>query len=418
MVSIDSIIESELRAPTIFRNEAALDPDYVPERLPHREEEVKLLASYFKALVESPGEVSVRVLITGRTGVGKTVTTKLFGSYFSELAWSRYGVKLRYIHINCQKHRSLSSVLREIKNGLGMSFPDRGFAPRDYAEAILEYMERSDTYAIVTLDDFDQLTRQLSRDELFFLVRLYDDVFRGRRKRMSFIYIIRFGLGSLYASLDEGLGDYVTRNLITFKPYTSDQLRTILWDRVKEAFKEGTVDEGAVDVIAEAIGVNNGGPGSARTAIVLLHRAGKYAEYLAREGKGPLRLLPMHVRHVMPTVDDSLVQVQEILQSLSVHHLLLLKAVAQLLLETGEAFVRIGEVEERYRELCREIGERPRGHTKVYEYVMDLARRGVIVTKKSMKGRRGRSTYIGYNASPLDGLIRFIDEQLGIRRGW
>jgi len=95
-------------------------------------------------------------------------------------------------------------------------------------------------------------------------------------------------------------------------------------------------------------------------------------------------------------------------------------AIIRALRRTGEPYVRIGEVEHEYRQVCEEYGETPRKHTQVYEYVVDLKRRGIIDAKLSGKGYRGKSTLIGISIGPLDMLeeyvAKYIDRMLGERR--
>ena len=73
-----------------------------------------------------------------------------------------------------------------------------------------------------------------------------------------------------------------------------------------------------------------------------------------------------------------------------------------------EPYVRMGEVEVEYRELCNALGETPRKHTQVYEYVKDLKNRGIIEAYVSRKGYRGKSTLVGVSVGPLDDLERYI----------
>ncbi|MEM4212641.1 MAG: hypothetical protein QXX16_06265, partial [Nitrososphaerota archaeon] len=77
----------------IFKNEEKLSPEYVPSRLPHREEELNLLITFFSTHIYGKKGYSVRVLITGPVGAGKTALSKLFGAKAEEIA-SHAGVNL------------------------------------------------------------------------------------------------------------------------------------------------------------------------------------------------------------------------------------------------------------------------------------------------------------------------------------
>ncbi len=65
----------------IFKNEGALTPDYVPDKLPFRDDQLKLLQTYFDSFIRMPGSIYVKAVMVGRSGSGKTVTSKKFGSY-------------------------------------------------------------------------------------------------------------------------------------------------------------------------------------------------------------------------------------------------------------------------------------------------------------------------------------------------
>ncbi|HDJ66987.1 MAG TPA: hypothetical protein ENF33_04695, partial [Nitrososphaeria archaeon] len=73
----------------IFRDEEKLSPEYVPRALPHREEELKLLKTFFSGVVAGTSRISTRVIITGSVGTGKSALVKLFGRQAREEARRR-----------------------------------------------------------------------------------------------------------------------------------------------------------------------------------------------------------------------------------------------------------------------------------------------------------------------------------------
>ena len=66
----------------LIKDEKPLGLDYVPERLPHREEQLAQLTSIFSSALKAG--MARRVLITGKIGTGKTVTAKKFGQLIKE----------------------------------------------------------------------------------------------------------------------------------------------------------------------------------------------------------------------------------------------------------------------------------------------------------------------------------------------
>ncbi len=412
MEEIFELVESEIKKPSVFLDESKLYPEYIPSKLPHRENQIKQLSRLFKMLVLSPGSTSIRAILVGRVGTGKTVTATVFGRTLTELA-KRKGIELRYVHVNCSKNKNAPSIMREIKNQLGLSIPDRGLSAPEIAQGIIRELERQDAYVLVTLDEFDYFLTVAKPDDRYFVVRIYD-VFKEKVKRLNFIYISRASLERLSGMLDELTSTYLLKNVVNFTPYTSRELFDILKDRADKAFMPGTIDDDILEYIAEIEGHDMGGEGNARKAIAILLAAGKLADRDLREGRAS-RVTLEHVRAALAHADATIISVLDMLPYLNLHQLLVLKAIALSLKESGESYVSMGIVERAYRRLCREVEEEPRKHTKLYEYVMDLKRRGVIVTKKSVKGVRGRSTYMSFGAAPLDPLISRLDELIKLK---
>ena len=79
-------IDELLKQPSLFKDETKLDINYVPEELLHREKELYLLSQLFLILITNPNSTSRKILITGKTGVGKTATVKYFGKMILEAA--------------------------------------------------------------------------------------------------------------------------------------------------------------------------------------------------------------------------------------------------------------------------------------------------------------------------------------------
>ncbi|MEM3515245.1 MAG: cell division control protein Cdc6, partial [Saccharolobus sp.] len=109
---------------------------------------------------------------------------------------------------------------------------------------------------------------------------------------------------------------------------------------------------------------------------------------------------------------------QEIMDSilyLDLHQLILLKALIVALNKSKADEVTMGTLEEEYITIARELGEEPRKHTQVYEYLRKLKAIGIINTKQSGKGMRGRTTLISLSL-PLDKrLDDYITQQILVK---
>ncbi len=402
------IIEEELGRPSIFKSRESLAPEYVPNILPHREEELRQLASAFKHLITSPGSFSQRILIIGGVGTGKTVTARVFGRDFTRVARKK-GFDIRYIHINCHRNRTLHNVVTEIAKQLGLSIPLRGLSVKEIYDAILGFLEDNDIYAIVTLDEFHYFASIAGSDNVYFIVRTYDDS-HFAVKRLNFIFI------SLDASslnlLDPVTESYLLRHMIVLKPYTSKQLFDILKFRAEQAFYEGVVDDEVLKFIADYEGADRGGSGNARHALEILMLAGEAAE---NEGKDKITL--EHVRAAIMKTSREIIDVSEAILYSPLHELIVLWSVIRLLRRTGKPFVKMGDVEKEYNIICETLGLQPSKHTQLYEYVMNLKKAGIISARTSGKGQRGRTTLISIHYGPLDLLEKYVEDLVYRRLG-
>jgi cell division control protein 6 len=394
------IIEEELEKPSIFKSRESLSPEYIPDQLPHREKELRELTSYFKHLVTTPGSISQRVLITGRVGTGKTALAKVFGRDFTRLAGEK-NYKVKYAHVNCHRNRTLYNVIADIGRQLDVPVPSRGLSSKEMYDLILNYLDERDEYAIITLDEFHYFANISGPDAVYFIVRTYDAEELFRRLNFIFIAIDPVKLGFL----DPTTEGYLLRHLVKLNPYTSQQLFDILKYRAEESMYEGSYDDEVLRFIADFEGWDKGGGGNARHALEILHVAGSSAE-----ADGRSRITIEDVRKAIMNTSREILSVSEAIRDSPIHELLILLSIVKLLRKTGRSELKIGEVEEEYNAVCEFYGEVPRRHTQVYEYVMNLSRTGIIQTRSSGKGQRGRSTMITLPYGPLDVLEKYLDE--------
>ena len=87
---------------SVFKDEAKLDINYIPQKLPHREKEHRLLMEFFSFILRYPERMAQRVIITGDVGTGKTALAQHFGANLTSEANKR-SIKFRYVHVNCRE---------------------------------------------------------------------------------------------------------------------------------------------------------------------------------------------------------------------------------------------------------------------------------------------------------------------------
>jgi len=385
----------------VFKDEAKLDINYVPSRLPHREAEMRLLKEFFSFALTAPEKMAQRVLIVGDVGTGKTALSQRFGADITQQARQR-GINLNYVHVNCRQFRgSLFLILHHAVSFFHSTFPKRGFSAEELLNIFLQVLDEQNAYVILTLDEFESLVEMEGAEPVYKLTRL-QEARLGKPQRVSFIGILK----SLKAidGLDPSTRSTLQSNIIRLQPYSHEQLIDIISDRVQLAFKPSTVQEDTVSLIAE-LARSEGG--NARFAIELLWRAGKYAD---AEDLGTVT--PECVRKAMSSI-YAMARKSD-LATLSLHEKLFLLGVARFFKENSDrAYASLTEVERAYAVACEEFDVQPHTHTQLWKYLQMLSALGIIKKSVSSAGQRGRTTLICLPGIPVQELEKELTTLLG-----
>jgi len=175
---------------------------------------------------------------------------------------------------------------------------------------------------------------------------------------------------------------------VVFRPYLADELYDILSDRVKAAFRPGTMHNATLRLCAALAA---GEHGDARRALDLLRVAGELAERA-----GVSTVTEEHVRLAQQKIEED--RVSEVLRSLPVHSKLLVTAVHSLSIKLSDGAVT-GDIFEVYNELCSEAGIEPLTQRRVSTLVSELDVLGILNARVVSFGRYGRTKRIRLAAS-------------------
>ncbi len=396
------IVKETLEKPTVFKDEAPLSLEYLPRKLPHRDDQMRFLTQLFRFTLESPFSASQRVLITGDVGTGKTVLAQRFGTDLVKAAKNRK-VNLHYVHVNCREAKgSLFMIVKRVLTQFEPEFPKRGFAPEELLHTLMDMLDDKNIHLILALDELEHLIRIEESTPIYNLTRIQEERV-GKPIRLSLIFILREP--EYLQKLDKSTIDTLQRNIVRLDKYNSRQLIDILKDRVGLSFKENVVADESLQLVADI----GGQSGDARYAIELLWRAGKYAD-----SDSAKHVLTDHVRKAAGSVYQMLRG--EYIAALSPHEKYMLLALARVLEESQEAYATIGVVEREYKAVCEEYDDKPRQHTQIWKYARGLGAIGVIAASKSGEGVRGKTTLLGLQNIPATTMREQLETALTTTR--
>jgi cell division control protein 6 len=402
---VRDIIAGELGGPTVFRDRSALTYEYLPERLPGREEEMAKLVRTYRALLQGGG--AQNVLIVGDVGTGKTALARRFCTDF-KLAAKERGTNVEWTLVNCRRRTTEGAALLQILTHFDPRFPDRGFSNAEMLENLRKRLERLEAHLIVILDEVDVLLRKSGSDLIYHLTRFNEEAARSPaagggpgRFTVSLIMVSQVDARDL---LDEAAKSTFGLNVLPLERYDRGEFGTIVPYRVELAFNKGAYPSPAQDA---AIDAATAAPvGGARYAVDLLRKSGQNAEDHGRD-----RVAVEDVREAAATETIS----DEKLEDLDRHHQLVLLAVARAL-RKGEPFVTTGEAEQKYALASEEFGEKPRAHTQFWTFLKELDSHGLLRTQRSGKGIVGTTTLISLPDVPAAALEERLVKMLSRKR--
>ena len=389
-----TIIEDELNSSTVIKDMRALDFDFVPVELLHRDDQFSMLTHFYKPLLS---RIAQHAVIKGPVGTGKTVMAKKFCDDFVRVARKK-GVMIEYVHINCRKRSTDAMVLLGILNHFDPRFPDRGFSVQEMLEVLRKQLKRREAQLFVVLDEADALLKKSGSDLIYDLTRFSDETSQEKIP----ISILLISQRDVLSLLDvSALSTFKRSNVIKLDKYSRDELYDIVSQRVQLAFHQHTVQLDSIDLIADIAEEW----GDARFAIELLAKAG-----VAADRSHTTEVIPEHVRAAK--ADTYSVVTETKLRNLERHHLLTLDAIAKRLHIDGTAYVLTGEAEKTYSIVCEENNEKPRAHTMFWHYLKEIENAGFITLKMSGKGQLGTTQLISLPDIPAEIMRQKIQELL------
>ncbi len=381
---MEDIFEKELMKETIFQDRNVLSPHYIPETLPHREKEVERIMKNLAPLLS--GKRTNNLFIYGKTGTGKTASTKLVIEKLMNVK-EKYNVNVDMIYINARVINTKYQVLLKIIEHLEPGESYIGYPFSHLYDKMLKVITRKNEHVIVILDEIDKIK---SLDDLVYtLTRANDELVKGR---ISIIGITNNVM--MKKKLDPRSKSTLCEEEMIFAPYNAEQLEDILNQRAEKGFKKGSVKKSAISYAAALAAQESG---DARYALKLLLKAGEIADE-----KQEKEVTDKDVLKAREGVEEEIVM--EAINTLPEHQKIMLYAIA--LLSTSKAHYSkldgskedkvlfTGEIYEKYEALCNRLGKEARSARWGKEYINELEMLGLVTTTLSGKGVRGNTTLV------------------------
>jgi len=376
----DIVFETlEKLSSSIFLNREVLRPDYIPDYLPHRHEEIRRLTEVLAPALR--GERPSNVFIYGLTGTGKTAVVKYVLRKLQEYSRSKGLGSLNYAYVNCRQEDTTYRILTDLVLALGGRVPFTGLSTAEVFSRFKSILERSGNLLIAVLDEVDFLVKKRGDELLYRLTRVNSELKRGKVSLVGITNDVRF-METLDPRVRSSLGEIE----MVFSPYNADQLRDILAERASLAFRPNALGDGVIDYCASVAAREHG---DARRALDLLRVSGEIAE---REGKEVVTV--EDVRRARDEIERDMVV--DVVKTLPYHGKLVLLVIAL----AGGSFESTGDLYIKYRELARGLGAEPVTQRRVSDILSELDMLGIVTAKVINRGRYGKTRKVVLNVEP------------------
>ena len=366
----DKKILSKRRKNHIFKNVKPLDHRFLPDKLVHRDPQIREIAKNWVDILDdiTPSNVT----LYGLTGTGKTAASQFAREQLLEVA-DKENIFVRIEYIRCTDFTTEYQVLAQLCNKLGRDVPNRGWTKAEVVNAF-KSLFRTSAYGkklqlIVILDEIDVLLEKDGDGILYTLTRTDN---------------VAVLLISNYLEFKNLIKSRVTSSLndkeIVFPPYGADQLSDILSERAQLSFHDNVLNE---DVIPLCSAMAAKEEGDARYALDLLKNAGELA--FDEDSK---KVTSDHVRRAKERIEHN--KINEIISTLPLQPQRVLLAILTLTKQKEE--ITSGKLYECYTEISKNDAVTYR---RIFDFITELELLGIISTKTISRGRaKGRTNII------------------------
>jgi len=375
---LEGFFEKYLSREFIFTDKSALQSNYSPKTIPHRDKQIKEIAGIFAPTLKS--EKPSNIFLYGKTGTGKTISIRYVSSQLMQMA-EKKGAPLKVIYVNCKlkkvadtEYRLMAQLAREF----GKDIPVTGLPTDEIYNIFFQCLDKTKLILILVLDEIDELVKKTGDRLLYNLTRINSELKNSQLSLVGISNNLTFS-----DSLDPRVKSSLSEEEVIFPPYNALQLQDILQERAEKAFKKGAISSGVISKCAAYAARDHG---DARRALDLLRVAGEVAERN--------NLPKVEIEHI----DDAEQRIErdrmiEIAATQPKQFQATLFSIIEVT-KQSKKLIFAGDVYEYYKKLCQQCGLRPLTQRRLSDIVSELDMLGIIHAKVISKGRYGRTREI------------------------
>lgn len=394
---MENVFDKQLSKNTVFLNKDIISPHHIPEKLPFREKQIEEITQGLSAIMNNSKPNNL--FLYGKPGTGKTSTVKYVIEQLGEFV-KKNNLSASSSYINCRSHSSKYKVLLKSIRGF---YPEKdflGYSASFVYEKMLEYANEKKAHLILVLDEIDKVKDV--DDLVYSLSRANDEVEHGSITMIGISNNLMFK-----EKLDPRTKSSLCEREMVFNPYNASELKEIIKERCLVAFRENAVEESAI-LFAAAIAAQESG--DARTALMLMQRAGEIAD-----AEQSAIVTDEHVQKAKASVEEEIIL--SMISTLPRQQQLVLYAMAQLTTqkkgvrkvsgEMEEGVLFSGEIFEAYLDLAKKFEEHTITSRWYRQYINELEMYGLILVTASGKGIKGQTRLIklGFDAQKIKSVL-------------